>query len=331
MRVIYLAVALIAVVAGAGTIRANVGGADARSADPQDVLLGRNGLRATLAGERTADFGKSSGRTRLRQNGLRVAEVTSPANTGNPSLPPLKWVGMLKNPTPTKDQPGLYQYCTGQFITPNVVLTAGHCIKDLPDNPATTGYDLSKQSFSLQYQNGQSSQVFKTICAATPAQYALPANFKSLSGQQQNLAMLGLIQHDIGMILVNGTSPTGVMPYALDWKGKVTEAFAVGYVGDILDGEIVQQTPGYVFFADAIPILPQSFPNMILHWSPLTDFLSDGGAWIVNASTAEGSNNNILVAVTSLALTAYPGSETAAYLTAAEFNPLLKFVSNGCK
>jgi len=35
--------------------------------------------------------------------------------------------------------------------------------------------------------------------------------------------------------------------------------------------------------------------------------------------------------VTSFQFTNYPGGEGAAYLTAAEFNPLLAYVSGGCK
>ena len=37
-------------------------------------------------------------------------------------------------------------------------------------------------------------------------------------------AMDAAYPHDFGMILVDRDSPTGVMPYALDWKGKVTYA-----------------------------------------------------------------------------------------------------------
>jgi hypothetical protein len=46
------------------------------------------------------------------------------------------------------------------------------------------------------------------------------------------------------------------MPYQLDWKGKVTAAVRAGYRVDILDGAIIQQTPGVVFFTNAIPMPP---------------------------------------------------------------------------
>jgi hypothetical protein len=257
----------------------------------------------------------------------------NPVNSGNPAVAPLKWVGMLINPTPTKSHPDEIAYCTGEFIKPNVVLTAGHCIKDLPSNPTGRWYDLTKQTFVLQYQNGEGSHTFKTKCAAASPKWTYPSNYNSMTPDQQNIAYLTAAQHDFAMVLVDGVSPTGVMPYALDWKGQVTGATRVGYADDILDGQIIQDSYGIVFFADAIPMFPQSFPNLVVNWQPLTELTNgtSGGAWIVNYNSTEGQNQNILVAVNSFVNSDYPGAMVAAYLTAAEFNPLLAFVSNGCK
>jgi hypothetical protein len=241
---------------------------------------------------------------------------------------------MLKNPTPTQKDPAAYSYCTGQFITPNVVLTAGHCIKDLPTSPTGPWFDLTKQSFVLQYQNGEGSHTFKTICAAANPLWAYPANYASMTTDQQNTAFLTAAQHDYAMILVDGNSPTGVMPYALDWKGKVTSAVRIGYAIDILDGQIIQRSEGIVYFADSIPMFPQmSLPNLVVLWQSLTDLTNgtSGGGWIVNFNPTEATNNNILIAVNSFHWPDYPAAEMAAYLTAAEFSPLLAFVSNGCK
>src|ERR1700683_5189485 len=71
---------------------------------------------------------------------LRLAQIipdTSPAEatTGNPSLAPLKWVGLLAIPDPTDKDPDSIVECSGQFIKPNIVLTAAHCLRDLPANP----------------------------------------------------------------------------------------------------------------------------------------------------------------------------------------------------
>ena len=147
------------------------------------------------------------------------------------------------------------------------------------------------------------------------------------------LAYRAASEHDFALVLVDGNSPTGTMPYALDWKGKVKIAVRVGYAGDILDGEIVQQAEGIVFFANSIPMFPESPPNLVVHWQSVTDLNqgTSGGGWITNFSTEEASGKNVLVAVTSFNDEDYPGAVMGAYLTAAEFNPLLAYVSNGCK
>jgi hypothetical protein len=263
----------------------------------------------------------------VAQNGPQVS------STGNPSVAPLKWVGMMISPTPTKDDPNLVAACTGQFIKPNIVLTAAHCVKDVVDNPTGPWFDLTKQVFVLQYQNGEGSHTFKTVCAATSPGWQVPQNFATLKGPQKNRAQRAASGHDFALILVDGTSPTGVMPYALDWKGKVTDAVRVGYAADILDGEIIQQAEGIVFFANAIPMFPEAPTNLVVHWQSITDLTqgSSGGGWIANYSSEEASDKNVLVAVTSFNDTGYPGAIMGAYLTAAEFNPLLNFVSNGCK
>jgi hypothetical protein len=271
--------------------------------------------------------------TAPRDNGIRVAQNDQISSSGNPSVAPLKWVGLLVNPVPTQKSPNAYDACTGQFIKPNIVLTAAHCIKDLPDNPTGPWYDLTKQTFVLQYQNGEGSQTFKTVCAATAPGWSFPADYSSLSPAKQDAAERAASGHDFALVLVNGNSPTGAMPYALDWKGEATQAVRIGYAADILDGEIVQQALGIVFFANAIPMFPDMPSNLVVHWQSITDFTegSSGGAWIANFSTGNEANSNILIAVTSFRNTAYPGAILAAYLTAAEFNPLLQFVSNGCK
>jgi hypothetical protein len=281
----------------------------------------------------TPIFAKPTSAPMLREPTMQVAQNAKPVSTGNPSVAPLKWVGMLINPVPTKKDPNLVSECTGQFIRPNVVLTAGHCIKDLPDDPNGAGFDLSKQVFILQYQNGEGSHTFKTVCALTSPLWKLPPNFASMNDDQQAAAFRAMSGHDFAMVLVDGTSPTGTMPYALDWKGKVSDAVRVGYAVDILNGEIVQQGDGIVFFANQIPMFPENPSNLVVHWQSITDLTqgTSGGAWIANFDTDEGPNSNLLIAVTSFTNTAYPGAMMAAYLTAAEFNPLLASVSSGCK
>ena len=268
---------------------------------------------------------------------MRMAQLipkTAPAEatTGNPSLPPLKWVGMLVIPTPSTSNANSILECTAQFIRPNVLLTAGHCIRDLPENPAGPWPDPTKGTFWLQYQN-QEGTPFRILCAAVNPLWSFPPNYGAMSAAARADAQQTAFQHDYAMVLVDGVSPTGSMPYALDWKGKVDYVTRVGYAGDILDGQIVQKSGGPVFFADASPMFSKDYPDIVVQWAPVTGLTegTSGGAWIANFNTIEGEGKNILIAVTSFSFTSYPGGEGAAYLVSAEFDPLLKFVSNGCK
>jgi hypothetical protein len=317
MRVIYLAAAAVAAASAAagGILTSSVG------ASPGDVRA--------LAPRFTALATSPMALPKQRDNKVRLAQTGEPVNTGNPTVAPLKWVGRIVTPAPTKIHPNEVSECTGQFIKPNVVLTAAHCLHDLP----AAALDLTNQTFTLQYQAGVGSQTFKTVCGKTNPLWTLPANYSSLSQSDQNAAMFAAYPHDFAMLLVNGNSPTGVMPYALDWKGQVTKAVRVGYAGNILDDEVIQQSGGAVFFADAIPLFPYPDSNIVAQWQGNIDFTngSSGGAWIANYNTTEGPNNNVLIAVTSFGNSQYPGATFAAYLTAAEFNPLLASVSNGCK
>src|SRR4051812_35393341 len=49
------------------------------------------------------------------------------SSTGNPSLAPLKWSGMLVTNNAEK---GTSTRCSAQFISPKVLLTAAHCVQD---------------------------------------------------------------------------------------------------------------------------------------------------------------------------------------------------------
>jgi hypothetical protein len=329
MRISSVALACVVAVAGQGIVQAEVVGTTPALTPPAISLRGFP-VAPGFANSGLANPGFA----KPHDNVIRLAQSQEPASTGNPSVAPLKWVGYLVNPTPTATAPNHINYCTGQFIKPNVVLTAGHCLKDLQDNPTGPWFDLSKQYFILQYQNGSGSHTFKTVCGATNPLWAFPANYSTLSAADKDAALRVAAQHDFAMILVDGNSPTGVMPYALDWKGKVTDAVRIGYAIDILDGEIIQKGSGIVFFSDAIPMFtPQSTPGLVTHWASITDLTQgvSGGGWITNFSTTEGTGKNVLVSVSSFTNSNFPGAIFGAYLTAAEFNPLLTFVSNGCK
>jgi hypothetical protein len=349
MRLFYLSLISIAVVLGASAFGTSVAGAGQVAVRPPannaaifaDAVLAPNGVRRKPRLEGSVDgLDPAFDPPHPRENAFRLAQSsTSVATSGNPVVAPFKWTGLLTIPAPTKRYPNETVLCTAQFIKPNVLLTAGHCIKDLASNPTGPWPDPTKGTFLLQYQNRVGTS-FSILCAATNPLWTLPSNFNSLTSAQQDAAQNAIMLHDFAMILVNGTSQTGAMPYALDWKGKYNFADRIGYPADILGDQIIQDAPGVVFFANAIPIGDLASPNLVIQWGPVTDATQgmSGGAWVANSSVNEGPGKNVLIAVTSFGPTVgsssqplYPGGTFASYLTAAEFNPLLAFVSNGCK
>ncbi len=359
MRIVYAAVACIVVAAGGSGLRAEgvaaaSGGADAFATSPtplRDRVSGADGVRPTPYRERPSlDLASPFGPAKAAGTAVRLAQIGPPTapieeTSGNPAQAPFKWMGLLSEPHPTKDKPDQGSSCTAQFIAPRVLLTAGHCINDLPPDPSDPPSDPTTWTFFLQYQNGGGIK-YNVVCAKANPLWALPPNFDSLTNDQKNAAMDAAYQHDYGMILVDRDSSTGVMPYALDWRGKVTYVSRIGYPENILDAQIIQSVPGILFFTDVLPMnVPRygqpamSSPNIVGQWGPITDATQgmSGGAWVVNSDPNEGANNNILVAVTSFGpfnqfkQPFYPGGTFAAYLTAAEFNPLFISVSNGCK
>jgi hypothetical protein len=336
MRAVYAAVACIATACHAGDLRADA--IDAIPSRAESPSMGSAAVPQLLPGAAGVREKSES-----RETPVRLAQVgpsTAPIEkfSGNPSLAPFKWVGLLSIPSPTKQYPNETLDCTAQFIAPRVLLTAGHCVKELPADPAGSPLDVTKGTFLLQFQNGRGT-AFKIVCAAANPLWELPSNYASMTAAEKAAAETVAFQHDFAMILVDRASPDGVMPYALDWKGKADYAYRIGYPANILDAEIVQATPGIVFFSDAIPLGSDSSPNLVVQWGPVTDATQgmSGGAWVVNPNSTEGGNNNILIAVTSFSpvtgynAPAFPGGAFAAYLKAVEFDPLLKLVANGCK
>jgi hypothetical protein len=344
MRKVYAAIALIAVAVDGPGVQASTLGIDPAASA---ATVARDMLPGPILSGPILSAPVENGRaSKPEEKGLRLAQNirvdAKEATSGNPAFLPLIWVGLLVIPNPTPKSPNQITLCTAQFITPTILLTAAHCLQDLPDAvddkpgaPARKWPDVGKAKFYRQYQNDTGFE-FNVVCGLVNPGWALPPDFSSMKDDAKNTALNGIMQHDYAMLLVDSPNSSGAMPYVLDWKGKKNTDFAirVGYPNAILDSAIVQQVPGTMFFSNAIPGPYNFMTNEVVQWGPIIDATQgmSGGAWIINFDTSgKAAGANTLVAVTSFGNASFPGAAFAAYLTAEEFNPLLKTVSNGCK
>ena len=111
--------------------------------------------------------------------------------------------------------------CSGQFISPNVVLTAGHCVQD-----QQTGQYHGNFTFFLQYKGGQYLQAYDWDCAATKTGWVTEGH-----------------RWDYAMIRVKEKSVTGYLGWKYGWR-NYDSAVIAGYPMDIAGGEAVQEELG---------------------------------------------------------------------------------------
>jgi V8-like Glu-specific endopeptidase len=106
--------------------------------------------------------------------------VAAQGRAGNVNSVPLEWAGKLFYSEPSGDY-----VCSGQFIGPNVILTAAHCVRD-PDS----GDWYRNFEFQLQYNNGSYSRAYRPSCVC--------------NGSVQNLSHIysgdGFGLHDLRLI-----------------------------------------------------------------------------------------------------------------------------------
>src|SRR5262245_2684772 len=271
------------------------------------ILGGWDAYAAPATHPKASKVEVKSEKMRLAQND---ADLSS---TGNPSTAPLKWSGLLLNKDIVSADGRKYEgRCTAQFISPNVVLTAAHCIQD---HKTGAWFDIGKMYFLLQYQNLDFSRAYRPLCLSRFDGW-FPKPGEALSGRSQ---------WDYAMILVEGQSLTGHFNWEVDWVGKYQRATMTGYPNALLKGQIVQQVQGTL-----VPVSGRR--NLVSLSRPDHPNLREGtsgGAWVVNFDKSEGAGYNLIIGVTSYYELGSPGVMFGPYLTS-DYRNLFDHVSKRC-
>lgn len=253
--------------------------------------------------------------------GAQVVIGTAP----DMSAPPLEWAGKLRGRMPGGD--GFY--CSAQFIAPRVILTAGHCVKNLARNTFNSNF-----AFFLQYKSGGWTHVYHGLCWSVPAAYSLPADYASQGRPQQQRDVFTADQYDYAMIYVDAPSATGSFPaWAGSWKeGDWHGATKIGYPADVAAGQLIQVAHGALIFANDIPILGvPAFPRLLALWqdNPSLTEGTSGGGWVGNFSMAGGAQTNVLVSLTSFHFLNHPEMSYGPQFDSDLFKQMLAHVGAG--
>lgn len=242
----------------------------------------------------------------VAQSDLSLSDV------GNPAIAPLKWTGLLVNKDAVVKEGRTYSVvCTAEFISPQVVLTAAHCIQD---EETGAWFDTTRMYFLLQYQNNDYSESYRPICASRYNAWRNPGDDR--------------YQWDYAMVLLDRPSSTGYYNFSVDWQGKFKAATIVGYPDALMSGQIVEKVQGTLL---PLPSTVKNLPNELsLHHGQIHFTQgSSGGAWVANYSRNEDADHNIIVSLSSFVRDDSPGLTFGPYLTS-DFKRLLEYTSNGC-
>jgi V8-like Glu-specific endopeptidase len=206
------------------------------------------------------------------------------------------------------DRPGWGHICTAQFVAPNVILTASHCVQD-----ETPPYEYHKNfMFYLEYERGTAAARYGFSCLGNLRGWA-----------QQNPARY---LYDYAMIQTDRAADVGWFGMQWNWLGLYSSATKIGYPSGSFKGEVIQVDGGPLSVADGIVELKHD--NMHVQHG------SSGGAWIGDYSTNPRDNTKNHI-ISSESFSRGEAGETSGisygpYYTDAIL-PLFKYVRNGCQ
>jgi hypothetical protein len=267
--------------------------------------------------------------------GIKLAEDAK-ITAGNPASAPLKWAGLWETVTPDNANPFLN--CTGQFISPRVILLAAHCVR----NQATGEYydTANKNSiFLLQFQNHDSSHEYSALCKVTWSGWVLhykpgeDPNKPETWSEETSIAKNKAWQWDYAFVYLDGESITGHYNYDDNGTHWVS-ATSTGYPGKIMEGSVIQKVWGDVFNTDVLNKNQWgNVSNVLVLWHGNANHTqgASGGAWVANFNQKESPGTNVIIGLNSFDINpSKPGASFGPKFTD-KFTKLLDFASGGCK
>lgn len=238
-----------------------------------------------------------------KRSAQRDPELPMGKFSGDVSLKPLYWAGRLF----FVDSDGGDARCSGQFIAPNIILTAAHCVRN-----SETGEWYGNVRFFLQYDRDEASKEYAANC--------MWVNKGWVSGGSDRH------RYDYALIVTDEPSITGNFGWHANWGSAYGPAVAVGYPGALRKGEIIQYVPGNVFHVPGMPGIVG-----IQHQTSRFTQGASGGAWIGRFDGGPRlTRANYVISLNSFIHADQPGVMFGPYLDD-DFIDLFADANGGCE